>query len=711
MTSPVTHEGDDGSFAGKVAPNVDGVTEPESVSPATTRAERVAAAIERIWTQRLGAVLDQIDIIEEAVADLLEGPLREELREPAQREAHKLSGSLGTFGFMLGSSIAREMEAIFARGSAIRNTDALRLSELLMHLREEVSRPPSSGPKATSAAQPPRATGAAPGILLVGRDEDQTTGLAEAAAARGLQLRTVANPRAAIGALSEVWSDLVLIDLDVVDHDDAFALVRKLSSAKPPLPAMVIAGGHRFADRLEVARAGGHGFLRKPLSAARVLDAAGDVLNRLGAAAPKVLILDDDPNALSVLETQLLAEGVRVTTLSDPGRFWESIKELQPDLLILDIDMPGANGLELCRVLRMDHRWKHLPVLFITADESQEAVGKVFAAGADDLVRKSVAGSELVARVKNRLERVDVYRTMTEVDALTGVATRDRASETLDHFLHLADRYHEPLCLALIDVDNLQDANAGHGHGLGDEILRRLGELLKESFRGEDVIGRWSEDQFVLGMYGLHVDDGVQRVAELLDRFRLEEFSTPSGTPFLTSFSAGVAVYPHDGDDLSALCSRADAALGKAIAAGRQRVLPVGWTAETSRELESADIVVVEDDDTLAGLLTHALQTQGFVVHRFNDGQKAAAALAGASPAVQTQIVLLDVELPGLNGLGVLRRLAQSGVLRRSRVIMLTARAAESEVLEAMKLGAVDHVAKPFSLPVLMQRIRRTLRS
>ena len=692
----------------QVAPSMGAGAEP--VGPAPSRAERIAAAVERVWSERLGSILDQIDVIEEAVADLLQGRLQPQLREPAQREAHKLAGSLGTFGFTLGSSIAREMEAIFARAEALQDRDALRLSELLVHLREEVGRPPSSGPRATSEVHPAPVVEGPGGILLVGRDDEQANALSDGAAARGLRLTTVADPTAAREALGAVRSDLVLIDLDVVENADALAFVRELSLEKPAVPAMVLVSGTRFADRLDVARAGGHGFLRKPLPAARVLEAAGEVLDRLNAAAPKVLILDDDPTALSLLEAHLRVEGIHATTVSDSDRFWESIKALMPDLLILDIDMPRVNGLELCRVLRMDHRWRQLSVVFITADHGLEVVGKVFAAGADDLVRKSAAGPELVARVKNRLERVDVYRKTTEVDALTGVATRHRASETLEHFLHLADRYNEPLCLSLIDIDNLQDANTGHGHGLGDQILRRLGELLQDSFRGEDVVGRWKDDQFVLGMYGLHGDDGVQRVAELLERFRSEEFPTPSGEPFRASFSAGVAVSPQDGTDLGELCRAAEGALARAIESGRRRVLPAGWSSEVTRELESADVVIVEDDDTLAGLLAHTLQTQGLVVHRFSDGQKAAAALAGASPSVQSQIVLLDVELPGLNGLGVLRRLAQSGVLRRSRVIMLTARSAESEVLEAMQLGAFDHVAKPFSLPVLMQRIRRTMR-
>ena len=84
-------------------------------------------------------------------------------------------------------------------------------------------------------------------------------------------------------------------------------------------------------------------------------------------------------------------------------------------------------------------------------------------------------------------------------------------------------------------------------------------------------------------------------------------------------------------------------------------------------------------------------------------------ALTGPDPELRPELILLDVDLPGLDGISVLRQLARDGVLDRSRVIMLTARAGETEVLEALELGAVDHVAKPFSVPVLMQRVRRAL--
>lgn len=121
------------------------------------------------------------------------------------------------------------------------------------------------------------------------------------------------------------------------------------------------------------------------------------------------------------------------------------------------------------------------------------------------------------------------------------------------------------------------------------------------------------------------------------------------------------------------------------------------------------DVVIVDDDVALSDLLDHTLRLRGYSVERFYDGADAAAALVGDPPAVSGRAILLDVGLPGLNGTAVLRRLRRDGVLRRTRVLMLTSHAMESEVLKALELGAFDHVAKPFSMPVLMHRLQRAL--
>jgi DNA-binding response OmpR family regulator len=122
------------------------------------------------------------------------------------------------------------------------------------------------------------------------------------------------------------------------------------------------------------------------------------------------------------------------------------------------------------------------------------------------------------------------------------------------------------------------------------------------------------------------------------------------------------------------------------------------------------DVLVVEDDPAIARLLQHALETRGLRHEWIANGQKAAALLTGPAPELRARVVLLDVDLPGLDGLGVLRLLAAERMLERTRVIVLTVRSHEAEVVRALELGAFDHVAKPFSVPVLLQRIRRALR-
>jgi PleD family two-component response regulator len=240
----------------------------------------------------------------------------------------------------------------------------------------------------------------------------------------------------------------------------------------------------------------------------------------------------------------------------------------------------------------------------------------------------------------------------------------------------------------------------------GDRVIARLAERLQQTFRGEDVVGRWGGEEFLLGMYGMSQRDAQLRLEQTLAHFAAETFQGPDDAAFQVSFSGGIAEFPTDGEDLATLYQAADAALYRAKEGGRRRIC----RAAASEDLvDSFDVILVEDDDTLAGLLQHALETRGFRSHRFEGGHQALEALSGPRPRVHGKLLILDVDLPGIDGISLLRRLANDGVTRRSRALMLTARSGEGEVVEALKLGAIDHVAKPFSIPVLMERVRRAL--
>jgi PAS domain S-box-containing protein len=120
----------------------------------------------------------------------------------------------------------------------------------------------------------------------------------------------------------------------------------------------------------------------------------------------EILVVDDDPKILALLETLLVPWGIKVYTVNHPKYFWEILKVTKPDLLILDVEMPEVSGIELCQAIRNDPDWSNLPILFLTVHTDTNIVNQVFTVGADDFVNKPIVGPELVTRIINRLERV-----------------------------------------------------------------------------------------------------------------------------------------------------------------------------------------------------------------------------------------------------------------------------------------------------------------
>ena len=668
----------------------------------------VDPALRTIWEAHREEVLESLELIARAVAELLGGALDDGLRAEAARAAHKLAGSVGTFGFARASERALELELALADPDSLTTERAPELADLWLQVSDELADDGAAAPREQESHALVAADDDSALMLVVDDDRGLLETLVAEGARRSVRVQTASSPAEARGLVERERPDVVLLDLGFPDgrEDDPLELISELSAGSPPVPVLVFTVSNEFTDRVEVARRGAKGFLRKSLSPAEVLAAATQLLDRLHASDVKLLAVDDDTAVLAVLKAMLADDGIALSTLSEPERLWEVLDEVSPDLLILDVQMPGISGIELCRVVRNDPRWSGLPVVFLTAQSDPDTIREVFTAGADDYLTKPIMAEELSMRLRNRLERIHLHRALAETDPLTGVANRHRSTDALVRMVEAAERYGEPLSLAQLDLDHFKRVNDRLGHAAGDAVLRRLGELLSLAFRGDDIVARWGGEEFLIGMYGMSRDDAVQRVAEVLEAFRAEEFEGIGGSLRL-SFSAGVAQYPDDATDLHSLHKAADTALHRAKELGRDRVIPAGSPAE--QPADRLDVVVVEDDDAIAEVLVHTLETRGYSVRRFDEGDLAADALSGEDPELVARLVLLDVDLPGLDGVSILRRLARDGVLDRSRVIMLTARASEAAVLQALELGASDHVAKPFSVPILMQKVRRVL--
>ncbi|MEG4507780.1 response regulator [Microcoleus sp. F6_B4] len=371
---------------------------------------KVLNAIAQMRENLKANFLEKVAIFERAIDQLKSGTLESELRQEAQAQAHKLVGSLGTLGLTKGSELARQIEHLFKAQNIWKPDTDRQIEGFLQELKQIFDRPSGEpdGDLVPAVSQKRR-------MLIVDDDTFGSDRLKTVASGSDFQIEVANSPQAARNAISQQPPDAILLDLTFSRYqENGLSLLAELRSEKPEIPVMVFSGLNQLSDRIEVARLGASGFLHKSMPPADILKAVAQLLDQTGPAEAKVMVVDDDVDLLAALQVILKPWGFQVTTLDDPEKFWEVLETTCPDLLILDVEMPGYSGIELCLAVRNDLRWSKLPVLFLTAHSESEIVRQMFVAGADDYVNKPIVKPELIARLLNRLERTQLRNRLAQ---------------------------------------------------------------------------------------------------------------------------------------------------------------------------------------------------------------------------------------------------------------------------------------------------------
>jgi DNA-binding response OmpR family regulator len=383
-----------------------------SASNSETRSDSTAD-LANLWSQYKDAMSDRLVILENTATTLTTSNINPELKRSAKLAAHKLAGSLGSLGFDDGSKLARELEVLLALETFPQPEQIEPFKQLVSTLRERLE---LHQPNSSSAFE------ARPLLLIVDNDRDFTHTLTTAASNFRTAIATTASqaqeiigrdrPAIILLKIFQIKTDSTLDNYQI----DSLDLLAELDRQMPSLPVVAIVPktalfntDDDFHQRLKVLRSTEHTLLVQPVTPTQAMDAVTQRLQGLGTGR-KIMIVDDDSSILQTMQISLEPWGFEITTLSNPHQFWQVLQATSPDLLVLDIEMPDINGMELCRALRNDLNWSHLPVLFLTAHQDLETQDRAFAIGADDYVSKPVKGAELTTRILNRLSRIRTIR-------------------------------------------------------------------------------------------------------------------------------------------------------------------------------------------------------------------------------------------------------------------------------------------------------------
>lgn len=362
------------------------------------------SAIDKVLERFRGVFDQQVALLEQAKTALLAGNLETELQQRAKNEAHKLAGSMASFGYPEGSKLARSAEHLLMKDQPFTPEEITHISEIVTGLQQELAKPP------VTLTASPVPTILSHRVLVVDDDTALTERLQAESETWGLRIKIAPNLTVARSRLALSMPDVMLLDLSFPEkEEDGLTLLRELNSRSPNLPIIVFTGRDSLADRLAVSRLGAKQFLHKPATTEQIFRAISRVLPNPKTSEAKILIVDDDPLMLATLSALLTPWGLEVTTLTEPQQFWELLISTVPDLVVLDLEMPLVNGLELCQVVRQDVQWGDLPILVVTAHTDPESLQQAFAAGADDFITKPVLGPELVTRVLSRINRAHPF--------------------------------------------------------------------------------------------------------------------------------------------------------------------------------------------------------------------------------------------------------------------------------------------------------------
>lgn len=425
----------------------------------------------------------------------------------------------------------------------------------------------------------------------------------------------------------------------------------------------------------------------------------------------KVLLIEDSISIREVLANTLTKAGHQVCSLSTGDEAVTSSELSSSDLILLDVEMPGLNGFETCKLIRQKlSHW--IPIIFLSARADDASFQAGIDAGGDDYLVKPVSNIILNAKLK-AMQRIAEMRDRMEAmnkslghlsrsDSLTGLYNRRAFFDVANRDWQTAARQKKPLSIAIFDIDYFKPYNDYYGHPEGDACLNAVAHCLEVNLqRDMDIIARYGGEEFILILPDTDLH-GAQNVAERLC-IAVEDLQLPhttSPTSHVVTVSVGVCTtLTTMGCTLEDLIKQADIALYEAKNHGRNHVVANGFSARHTTYLFEAERDLSKENHIADMLEGHC----NLVSCNFNKN-----ALLRVLEH-QPDIILIDHADNNKRELDLCHKLKEDSRTSYIPIILLAEGKNQKLKVLAKNIGVNDYLEKPISEKKLLAKIKTYL--
>lgn len=546
--------------------------------PASESAQEKLILLKKKYARQ---VPEKIRQIEEALSTLFEkGPDKERLAEVV-RMVHTLSGSSSSLGFSALGSAAKKLENLLKEcmkdGAGVKAAMKPSIDSYVEDIKSKAGNadetPAEQLPADCITPQVALTTEEKKLVYIAEDDQFILETLSLQIGHFGYEVKTFSCPLDLMAAIQEQTPSAIITDIMFPEGDTAgIETSREIKKNHAQLPIVFISNRDDLNTRISAARAGGEAYLLKPLIIGNLVDKLDSLINKVSAQDPyRVLIVDDDPELASYNSLLLEEAGMKTMIITDPLKVMSPLIEFNPDLILMDMYMPGCNGLELAKVIRQIESHVSIPIVFLSSETNISKQLIAMSMGGDDFLTKPIQPGHLISSVSTRAERMRIIRSFMDRDSLTGLLNHTKIKEQLDFQIERASRTNTPLAFAMIDIDKFKAVNDTYGHPTGDRVILSLSRFLQQRLRKTDIIGRYGGEEFASVL--LNTDTRLAKI--IFDEIR-ESFSQirhqVDDREFAVTFSCGIASFPHFAD-AKTICAVVDQALYTAKHNGRNQVV------------------------------------------------------------------------------------------------------------------------------------------